>query len=76
MLGAKQGGLMSETDFGGPPANGTQVALTSSGSGITPFRVTVTENGRLVRQLDFATRADAERAAEQERRAAVNAKRS
>jgi hypothetical protein len=61
---------VSETRFGGQPVNGTQVALTNSGSEITPYRVTVTENGRLVRQTDFTRKEDAQRAYDQEREAA------
>ncbi|MDB5636642.1 MAG: hypothetical protein JWP51_1550 [Bradyrhizobium sp.] len=66
---------MPENRFDGQPVNGTQVALTSSGSAITPHRVIVTENGRLVRETDFASKADAQRAYDQEQKAAVNAKR-
>jgi hypothetical protein len=66
---------MPETRFDGPPINGTQVALTSSGSEITPYRVTVTENGRLVRQLEFTSKADAQHAYDQELKAANNAER-
>lgn len=63
---------MSETRFDGPPVNGVQVAMTNSGSEITPYRVTVTENGRLVRQEEFTLKADAQRFYDQEM-AAINA---
>lgn len=67
---------MPETPFDRPPVNGTQVAMTNSGSKITPYRVTVTINGQLVRQMEFTTKADAQRAYEQELRALANAPRS
>jgi len=38
-----------------------------------PYRVVVTENGRLVRQLDFGSSADAQRVYDQERKAAASA---
>jgi hypothetical protein len=66
---------VSETRFGGQPVNGTQVALTNSGSEITPYRVTVTENGRLVRDMEFTKKEDAQQAYDQELKAA-NAPRS
>ena len=66
---------MPETRFDGPPTNGTQVAMTNSGSEITPYRVTVTENGLLLRETDFASKADAQRLYEQEQRALINAQR-
>jgi len=67
---------MAENGFAGPPANGTQVMMTNTGAGITPFRVTVTENGILIKQLDFALKVDAERTLAQEQKAAINAARS
>jgi hypothetical protein len=67
---------MPETRFDGPPINGIQVALTSSGSEITPYRVTVTENGQLVRQLQFTSKADAQRVHDEKWKAAHNAKRT
>jgi hypothetical protein len=66
---------MPETRFDRFPVNGTQVALTNSGLEITPHRVTVTENGHLVRQLDFTSKADAQRAYDQEQKAMVDATR-
>jgi hypothetical protein len=67
---------MPENRFDGQPANGAQVALTSTGSAITPYRVTVTENGRLVRETDYASKVDAQRAYAEEQRAVVNAPRT
>jgi hypothetical protein len=66
---------MAESRFDGQPGNGTQVAMTNSGSDITPYRVTVTENGRLVRQLEFTSKADAQHAYDREQKAAINAQR-
>ena len=65
---------MPETRFDGPPVNGVQVAMTNSGSEITPYRVTVTKNGRLVRDEEFTLKTDAQRFYDQEI-AAINASR-
>lgn len=65
---------MPDTRFDGPPTNGTQVTMTNSGSEITPYRVTVTENGQLVWEQEYTLRADARRAFDQQQ-AAINAKR-
>jgi hypothetical protein len=52
---------MSENRFGDPPVNGAQVAMTNTGSAITPYRVTVTKNGRLIKDEEFTLKADAQR---------------
>jgi hypothetical protein len=66
---------MPESRFDGQPINGTQVAMINSGSKFTPYRVTVTKKGQVVRELDFASKADAQHAYDQEQKAANNAPR-
>ncbi len=59
---------MSDLRFEAPPKNGTSVTLTASGLETTPYRVTVTHNGELVKQLNFTSREDAQRVYDQEAR--------
>lgn len=63
---------MPDMRFDGPPGSGIQVSMTNSGSKITPYRVTVTESGRIIRQVDFGQKSDAKLMFDHER-AAINA---
>lgn len=67
---------MADNRFGKPPANGTQVTLTPSGSTITPHRVTVRRDGELVKETDYTSLGDAQRALAEEQKAALNALRA
>lgn len=60
-MGKVGDGSMSEFQFGGPPRNGAQVVMTNSGSSITPYRVTVTVDGELLKDETFTLKRDAER---------------
>jgi hypothetical protein len=59
---------MSDFTFGDAPKNGVQVTITSNNPAPTPHHVRVTVNGALKKELAFTSRADAERAQQEELR--------